>query len=187
MTNTAIILIDIQNDYFPGGAWEVPGMEAAAANAARLIDHARTAGMTVIHVRHQALAENAPFFRAGTQGAEINDSVAPQSGETVVVKHRPNSYVGTDLEALLREAQCQAVILCGAMSQMCIDATARASVDLGFKTTVISDACAARSMRFGSVEVPADMMQAAFMAPLAMSYATVETTEDCLARLAADG
>ena len=155
-------------------------MEAAAATAARLLAEARAAGDLVVHIRHEATAE-APFFRPGSTGAEIAPVVAPQSGEAVLVKHRPNSFLGTGLETLLRDAGIETVTVCGAMSQMCIDATTRAAVDMGFKVTVVADACGARAMAFNGVEVPAEAVHAAFMAALGSSYAKVVAAEEYLA------
>jgi len=181
MPDTALILIDIQNDYFPGGSWEVDRMETVAANAARLLDHARGKGDLVIHIRHEAGSDKAPFFRPGTPGAQINDSVRPQETEAVVLKHRPNSFHETDLLDRLRDAGVTTLTICGAMTQMCVDATTRAAVDHGFKTTVVSDACGAKATSFGGVDVPAKVVQAAFLAPLEMSYAKVLTTDEFLA------
>ena len=181
MPDTALMLIDIQNDYFPGGAWEVDRMADLAANAARLLAHARAAGQLVIHVRHEAGSDKAPFFRPGTPGAQINDTVKPLETEAVVLKHRPNAFHETDLLDRLRDAGIVHVTICGAMTQMCIDATTRAAVDLGFKTTVVSDACGAKAISFGGQDIPAEQVQAAFLGPLAMSYAKVVTTAESLA------
>jgi len=183
MTSRALILIDIQNDYFHDGSWPVHQMEAAAANAARLLDHARRSGDMIVHIRHEMESVDAPFFRPGSEGAEINVSVAPQTGEPVIVKHRPNAFVGTDLLARLTSRGVSDLTICGAMSQMCIDATTRAAVDHGFLVTVIKDACGAKEVRFGDRTVPAELVHAAFMAPLAGSYAKVRSSTDYLAEI----
>lgn len=181
MTKQALILVDIQNDYFDGGLWPVAQMETVAGNAARLLAHARKIGDLVVHIRHQMASDQAPFFRPGTAGAEINATVAPGEGEAVITKARPNSFHGTDLLDRLRGADIGAVAICGAMSQMCIDATARAAADLGFAVTVVEDACGAKASEFGGVKLSAEQVHAAFMAPLAMSYAKVVTTDEALA------
>lgn len=178
MTKTALILIDIQNDYFDGGLMALDGMDTAAANATRLLARARATRLPVFHIRHIAGSADAPFFRPGTMGSEIHETVRPDDGEAVLVKSRPNAFVGTDLEAALRAAQVEHVVLCGAMSQMCVDATARAAADMGFAVTVVGDACAAASVRHGDVSVPSGHVHAAFMAPLAASYGKVVTTVD---------
>lgn len=180
MAGTALILVDIQNDYFEGGDWPVAKMDEVAANAARLLGHARESGDAVVHIRHEMPSDQAPFFRPGTEGAAINVAVAPMEGETVLTKSRPNSFVGTGLLEHLKGAGVTNVVICGAMSQMCIDATARAAADHGFVVTVAVDACGAKEMEFGGQRLTAEQVQAAFMAPLAMSYAKVVPTKDLL-------
>ncbi len=180
MSKTALVLIDIQNDYFEGGRWPVDRMREVAGNAARLLDRARSNGETVIHVRHEIPSDEAPFFRPGSPGAEIHPSVAPKEGEPVILKHRPNGFHETSLRQNLEAAGITDVVICGAMSQMCIDATARAAVDSGYAVTVIEDACGAKEQIFNALEVPAPQVHAAFMAPLAMSYARVIPTDEYL-------
>lgn len=177
---TALILVDIQNDYFEGGKWPVANMAEAAVNAARLLKAARKKKDMIVHVHHE-MPQGGPFFVAGTDGARINDTVSPQGDETTVLKHRPNSFHDTGLEALLRDAGVTSVTICGAMSQMCIDATARAARDLGFDVTVIEDACGAKETSFGNVTVPAEFVHATIMGALNGSYATVTNTDSYLA------
>ena len=186
MTRSALLLIDIQNDYFPtfpGSRMALPAMDNAGDRAASLLATARESGVKVVHVKHVMASKEAPFFRPRTPGAEIHERVAPLAGETVVEKTRPSSYVGTDLEELLREAHIEHLIICGAMSQMCIDATVRASVDLGFRVTVAHDACAAANVAHDGINVPSDMVHAAIMAPLAASYAEVQNTSEIITTL----
>lgn len=186
MTKSALLLIDIQNDYFPsfeGSKMPLPNIDVALENAADLLAAARNIGMKVIHVKHVMASDAAPFFHPGTEGAELHHRVSPKAGEVIVEKGRPNSFVGTNLEQLLREAQIDHLIICGAMSQMCVDATVRAGVDLGFKATVAHDACAAADVVYDGVSVPAAMVHAAFMAPLAASYADVCSTVEIKATI----
>lgn len=180
MTRSALLLIDIQNDYFPGGKWEVSGIEVAAAKAALLLAKARTTGQAIIHVRHEIVTGGAPFFQPGTPGADIHASVAPMAGETVVLKHFPSAFRETGLDATLRGDGLTALTLCGAMSQMCIDTTARAACDLGYSVTVVHDACAARPLHFDGTDLSATQVHAAYMAALAGPFARVETTEAVL-------
>lgn len=180
MSRTALILVDIQNDYFDGGLWPVHQMEMVAEKAALLLEHARKEGMDVVHIHHEIPNENAPFFRPGSEGAKIHASVAPVEGEAVILKHRPNSFQGTDLNQELKDAGVTDVVICGAMSQMCIDATARAAADFGYKVTVVENACGAKEQVFNGRVIEAEQVHAAFMAPLAMSYGSVVTAEDYL-------
>ncbi|GLQ25249.1 cysteine hydrolase family protein [Sulfitobacter pacificus] len=169
----ALILVDIQNDYFTGGLWPVDEMAQVAEAARAVLETARAAGDLVIHVRHEAASSKAPFFRPGTAGAEIHPSVAPLPGEAIVLKHRPNSFHETDLHARLTEAGIAQLTIVGAMTQMCIDATTRAARDFGFDVTLVAAACGARAQSFGDVNLTAAQVQAAFLGPLEMSYATV--------------
>lgn len=185
MTETALILIDVQNDYFDGGLMALADMDAAAGNAAHLLADARARQVPPFHIRHIAGSAEAPFFRPGTFGSEIYESVRPAPGETVIEKNRPNAFVGTGLEAALRETGTRHVTICGAMSQMCVDAIARAASDMGFGVTVVEDACAAASVSFGGVAGPAVQVHAAIMALLAASYGKVVRTGDVLGTAAA--
>lgn len=180
MSKTALVLIDIQNDYFDGGKWPVANMQLIAANAAAILTFARKEGLSVFHIRHESPSETAPFFRPGTRGAQIHESVKPQDNEPVITKHRPNSFFETSLKQQLKAANITDLLICGAMSQMCVDATTRAGVDLGYAVTVIEDACGAKEQVFNEREIPAHDVHAAFMAPLAMSYARVIDTQSFL-------
>lgn len=173
MTDTALVLVDIQKDYFDGGRWTLHKMDQASDNAASILAHARETGDMIIHVRHEIPSETAPFFRPGSEGAEIHPKVAPIKGEEVILKHKPNSFLNTGLHDTLSSHGISNLVLVGAMSQMCIDATARAAADLGYKVTVIHDACAARDAQFDGVPVPAAQVHAAFMSGLSGTYATV--------------
>ncbi|MGW9630604.1 cysteine hydrolase family protein [Agromyces sp. NPDC055520] len=182
MTRT-LVIIDIQNDYFAGGAHPLVGPDAAAANAARLLASHREAGQPVVHVQHVWDAADATFFRPGTSGVDIHAAVAPQGGEPVVVKANPNAFLDTDLDARLREAgaDVDGVVIVGMMSSMCVDATVRAAADAGYSVTVAHDACAAPDLEFGDTVVPAALVHAAFMAALGDSYAEVVSTDELLA------
>lgn len=172
---TALVLVDIQNDYFDGGLWPLHDMDVAAAAASRVLAQARADAWPVLHVFHHG-AETAQFFRPDTAGAEIHPSVAPVAGETTILKHRPNSFLNTDLHARLQARGVTHLRLIGAMSQMCIDATARAARDLGYSVEVIAEACAARATCWNGTDVPAPQVHAAFMAALNGTYATVYPT-----------
>jgi nicotinamidase-related amidase len=122
MSKRAVIVVDLQNEYLPTGKLPLVGIEDAAANAAQVIEAARSRGDTVIHVRHEAPSAEAPFFVPGSSGVEIVPAVQPTPGEAVVVKNFPNSFRGTDLEQRLDAEGVEEVVIVGAMSHMCIDA-----------------------------------------------------------------
>jgi nicotinamidase-related amidase len=172
-----LLIVDIQNDYFPGGGHPLVGPEAAASAAARLLADFRSAGDPVFHIRHIWDEEEATFMRPGTEGVEIHETVAPADGESVISKEYPNSFRETPLEANLREAGVDEVVVCGMMTSVCVDATVRAAVDLGFEATVAHDACATCDLEFNGQAVPAASVHAAFLAALAEDYASVVSTD----------
>lgn len=177
---SALILIDIQNDYFPGGAMELAGMNQAAARAQELLADCRQARRPIFHVQHLALGPGATFFRPDTAGVEIHEWVRPRPGEALVRKHYPNAFRDTGLLEVLQGAGVEEVIIAGAMSHMCIDASTRAAFDYGLKCTVIHDACASRDVVFEGRTIPAVQVHGAFMAALGMRYATVMALENFL-------
>lgn len=164
--STALILIDIQNDYFPGGNMELVGIENATNNARELLNKFRNKKAPIFHIQHVSIRPNATFFISDTKGVEINDYVKPNAGEPVIIKHYPNSFRDTDLHEKLKHYDIKKLIICGAMSHMCIDTTTRAAFDLGYKCVVISDACATKDLLFQDIHVPAQQVHAAYMAGL---------------------
>jgi nicotinamidase-related amidase len=181
MPRRALVLIDVQNDYFPGGRWPLSGIEAAAENAARLLAAARAAGDLVVHVRHEFPTADAPFFAPGSEGAKTSPTVSGRVGEPVVLKHHVNAFRETDLKPVLDRHGVEEVVICGAMSHMCVDAGTRAASDLGYQCVVVHDAVATRDQEFGGTVVPAAAVHAAFMAALQFGYARLVTTEEYLA------
>ncbi len=185
MTDTALILIDIQYDYFDGGRMTLPHIDAAAENASRLLADFRQRGAPLFHIRHINASHEDPYIRPDSKGHEIPPVVAPLPSEPVIIKNRPSAFVGTDLAERLQAAGITRLVICGAMSQMCVDATTRAAVDLGFDVTIAHDACAAANVSFGGTDVTAAQVHAAIMAPLAAAYAKVVATRDFVQPVAA--
>ena len=173
MAERALVIVDIQNDYFPGGKMELEGAEAAARNAARALEHFRAKQLPVVHVRHLSTRAGATFFIPGTSGAEIHDTVRPRDGEAIVEKNFPNGFRGTRLQAVLDAAGAKGIVIAGMMTHMCVDATVRQAADLGYKVTLLGDACATRAQTFASETVPARQVHAAFLAALNGFYARV--------------
>ena len=172
---TALLLVDIQKDYFPGGRLDFDRMTEAAAKAGDLLAQFRQNTQPSFHVRHLSLGDDTGFFIPGTEGYEINGAVTPDTGEPVIEKNAPNSFFGTNLESRLRDANISDLVIVGAMSHMCIDATTRAAKDMGFACTVVRDACATCDMDFDGQVVPAAQVHVAFMGTLGQADASVVT------------
>lgn len=177
-----LLVIDIQRDYFPGGAMPLVGPEAAAEVARTVLDAFRAAGDPVVHLRHVWDSPEATFMRPGTPGHEIHPLAAPADGEPVIDKTEPNGFLGTDLAETLERLDVNDLHMVGMMSSMCVDATVRAASDLGLKVTVVHDGCAAPDLEFDGVAVPGATVHAAFMAALADGYAEVVSSTELLAR-----
>ena len=180
MAKQALILIDIQNDYFPQGKWPLDGVDAAADKAAQLLQAFRAAGDAVIHVRHEFASEDAPFFTPGSEGAHLHAKALNAGNEPVVLKHFVNAFRETNLRTLLEQRSITDLVVVGSMSHMCVDAVVRAAADLGYSVTVIHDACATRDLEFNGQVIPAAQVHGAYMAALAFGYASVVSADDYL-------
>jgi nicotinamidase-related amidase len=173
MADTALVIIDIQNDYFPGGAMELEGADAAAAKAALALKSFRGKTLPVCHVRHLSTRPGSTFFLPGTKGAEIHAAVQPQGNETVIEKNFPNSFRATKLEDELKSLGVKNLVVAGMMTHMCVDASVRHAADLGYKITLLGDACATRAQKIRGETVPASQVHLAFLAALNGFYAKV--------------
>ena len=180
MAKQALILIDIQNDYFPQGKWPLVGVEAAADKAQQLLQAFRQAGDAVIHVRHEFTADDAPFFTPGSEGAHLHPKVLNENDEPVVLKHFVNAFRQTNLREVLEQRSITDLVVVGSMSHMCIDAVVRAAADYGYTVTVIHDACATRDLEFNGKTVAAAQVHEAYMASLAFAYAGVVSADEFL-------
>jgi len=172
LENAALLIIDIQNFYFPGGRMPLVKPEAASRNAQVLLQAFRKKGKLVIHVRHNF-----------EPGGEIHADVAPKAGEKVISKDHANAFKGTDLLKFLKANKIEAVVICGMQTHMCVEAGARAARDYDFEVIVAHDACATRALKFGDREVSAQDVHAATLSALSGSYAEVVSTAAILARL----
>lgn len=180
---TALLIIDIQNDYFPGGKMELEGSVQAASAAARLLAAFRKESWPVFHIQHVSDKPKATFFMPGTTGAEIDSAVRPLPTEPVITKHFPNSFRDTDLYERLKSDNIGSLLICGMMSHMCVDATVRAAFDLGFSCIVTHDACATRALSFNGIDVPAAQVHASYMAALGSVYAQIKGVDEIIGNI----
>ena len=182
---TSLLLIDIQNDYFDGGTMTLVNADKASENAKLILEKFRKLGLPVIHIRHIATKPDATFFLPDTYGSEIHKNVLPIENEKVIIKHYPNSFRETGLLESLKETEITGLVICGMMTHMCVDATARAAADLGFKVIIAADACATRDLKYGDTTIPADHVHKAFLAAL-KSYGDVMKSDEVIALLSAE-
>ena len=181
--NTALVLIDIQQDYFPGGRMEVAGALEASRAAKRLLDYFRQGNLPIVHIQHISMRAGATFFLPDTEGINFHENVSPVPDETIIKKYFPNSFRNTDLQKHLESKAINEIVICGMMSHMCIDATVRAAFDEGYSCVVAHDACAARNLVFNGIDTPALHVHGAYMAALGAVYAKVSSAEAIIATL----
>ncbi len=163
---TALLIIDIQDFYFPGGKVPLVEPEAAAENARRVLAAFRAEGNPVVHVRHDF-----------EPGGSIHASVAPIEGEKVFTKTEVSCFNGTQVLAHLKEVGVERLVIVGMQTHMCLEAATRAAHDLGFECVVIGDACATRNLKYGDRTVPAADVHTSTLATLDGTYAKVVDTE----------
>ena len=177
---TALLLIDIQNDYFQGGKNPLFGSEQASIKARRVLDKFRSQGQLVIHIQHLSTRPEATFFIPNTDGSKIHDDVKPLANEKVILKNYPNSFRETELLDYLKENNIEHLVIAGMMTHMCIDATTRAAKDFNFTIELLSDACATKDLNIDGISVKAKDVQTSFLAALDYFYADVKTTANYL-------
>jgi nicotinamidase-related amidase len=183
MIKTTLLLIDLQNDYFPGGKNPLVGSLQAVEKSSQLLAAFRRLAWPVLHIQHFSTRPGASFFVPGTPGVEIHPAVQPLPTETVIQKNYPNGFRQTALGEKLVSLEVQRLVVSGMMTHMCLDAGVRAAVDLGYECWVASDACASKDLVFEGQTIPAAQVQAAFLAALASAYARVLPVEQVLAEL----
>ena len=168
----ALLIIDVQNDYFPGGANELSHPFEAENRIRGLIAESRACGRPVIYIRHINPPDDT-FFLEGTFGAEISDRIRPLPEDKVIVKRYPNSFLETELDAHLKSLQVDTLIVCGMMTHMCVDTTVRSAMDYGYQVKLAADACATMDLVLKGETIPAEMVQKAFIAAMDGVFATI--------------
>lgn len=172
LDQAAVLVIDAQREYVDG-ALPLAGVQPALGQIRALLERARSAGATVIHVKHRGRAGGA--FDPGAPRGDIVAEVAPAGGEAVVEKALPNAFAGTDLKQKLDAAARKELVVVGFMTHMCVEATARAALDLGFRPTVIAAATATRDLPdpLAGTAIPAAEVQRNALAALNDRFALV--------------
>ena len=166
---TALLIVDIQEFYFPVGRMQLQNPELAGMNAGLLLDHFRSQEMPVYHVRHNF-----------EPGGDIHPYVKPQGNEPVISKDQVNAFNGTDLLELMLRDSVEQLVICGMQTHMCLEAAVRAAHDLGFSCLVASDACATRALQYEEHIIPAKSVHYSTLNTLQGSYARVLTTDAIL-------
>ncbi|MGL6200432.1 MAG: cysteine hydrolase family protein [Lachnospiraceae bacterium] len=176
----ALLIIDIQNDYFPGGKAELVNSDMALSNTEMILAFFRKEELPIIHVQHVNMREGAAFFLPNTEGSKIHEKLTPHNNEFLVIKNYPNSFYETNLLDVIKSNKITELVVCGMMTHMCIDTTVRAAKDYDLPVTLIADACATKDLLYNHELVPAIQVQTAFLAALNGMFAQITNTNDFL-------
>jgi nicotinamidase-related amidase len=163
---TALLVIDVQEFYFPDGAMPLESPEAASANCKKLIEKFRSNKQTIIHIAHNA-----------SKGADFHPDVVPRDGEKVIVKDEVSAFNGTDLLEYIRDTEIDKLVICGMQTHMCVEAAVRAAYDHGVECVLVRDACATRALTYGEHTVSAKDVHDSTLGSLDGIYATVVDTK----------
>jgi nicotinamidase-related amidase len=182
-SETALVVIDIQQFYFEGGLVPLTGSVDAAAQARKVLDAFRARALPIVHVRHVPTSVSIVDGEPADPQYRIRPEVQPAAGEKVVSKRFANSFRETDLLESLRQKRVTRIVIVGMQTHMCVEAASRAATDLGFDVVVVHDACATRPLEFGGRTVPADMVHAAALAAIKGTYGRVVSVAELLKEL----
>ncbi|MCP4312606.1 MAG: cysteine hydrolase [Bacteroidetes bacterium] len=166
---TALLLIDIQEFYFPGGRIQLENPEQAGMNAGLLLEQFRKKEYQVYHVRHEF-----------EPGGNIHQYVKPLEGEMVFSKNQVNAFLETELLETLRADSIESLVVCGMQTHMCVEAAVRAAHDFGFSCVLVEDACTTRALQYEEHIIPANGVHYSTIQTLQGSYARVITTAELL-------
>ena len=172
LSDAVVVVIDAQREYI-NGALPLPQVGPALDEIDRLLGRARRVGTPIIHIVHHG--KPGSVFAPGTAGATIAPQAAPAPGEPVVGKRLPNAFASTDLGDRVAALKRPAIVIVGFMTHMCVEATARASIDLGLKATVVASATATRDLPdpiSGALLTAAEVQRNA-LAAMADRFATI--------------
>ena len=171
----ALIVIDIQNDYFSGGNMELCNITRVLRNINELIKFSREKGYEIYFIRHISKKIDASFFKPDTYGAQLHKDLDIKDS-LIIEKNYPNSFRDTILKSELEKKRIDELIVCGAMTHMCIDTTIRAGFDLGYEITLVEDACATKDLRYQNRTIKWQEVHYGFVSALDKTFCKTVTT-----------
>lgn len=175
----ALLIIDVQNDYFPNQKMELAKADIAVENINKLEDKFLHDGNPIIYIQHIKNVQNADFFGVGTFGAELHQKLKFNDKSIIIEKHYPNSFFETNLLQQLKKLQVDQLVITGMMTHMCVDSTTRAAKEFNFNPILIGDATATKDLSFSDRKISAEKVQLSFLSAL-QNFATVIKTNEFL-------
>ncbi|MFV5344520.1 cysteine hydrolase family protein [Acinetobacter oleivorans] len=174
----ALLVIDVQNDYFKNGKMELIGPDQALEKIKQLEQYFSEKNLPIIYVQH-INPPQASFFQENTDGVLLHPELSAHDESLIVIKHYPNSFLETNLDELLKAHQIEQLVITGMMTHMCIDSGTRAAKELGYQPILIADATATRDLSYAGKTTKAEDVQTAFLTALS-TFANVQNIADFL-------
>ena len=173
----ALLVIDVQNEYLTGKL-PVTYPENSFENIIKAMDFANENEIPVILIQHTNPGEDAVTFKKGTDEHEIHEKILKRNHVKIIEKNLPGSFTGTELEFWLKKNSIDTVVICGYMTQMCCDTTARQAMHLGFNVEFLSDATGTLDISNSAGEIRAENLHKAILVTQAMRFSSVMSTEE---------
>lgn len=149
----AVIIIDIQNDYFEEGLYPQFNAKVALENNLNILEKANKCGDLIILIKHES---EKGFLVKNTKGADIHDALKPYEGECIiVVKQHADAFLNTTLNSILNENKITEICLSGMMTQNCVTHTAISNSADEYNVIVIANACSAPTQMVHNVAIRA--------------------------------
>ncbi|MGT2907980.1 cysteine hydrolase family protein [Streptococcus dentiloxodontae] len=175
----ALLVIDVQNDYFKGGKCELVNPDTALANINQLESCFLETNQLIIYIQHVKNDKQADFFAKNSEGARLHSNLSLDSNSIIISKSYPNSFIGTNLEEILKDWEIEQLVITGMMTHMCIDSTTRAAKEKGYQPILIQDATATKALDYQGQIVGAEAVQKSFISAL-QNFSQVKTTAEFL-------
>lgn len=177
-----LLVIDVQNEYF-SGKLPVSYPEDSFPNILKAMDEAAAHRIPSIIIQHTAPNPNSSTFVKDSPAWQIHPEVLSKPHLAIVEKNLPGSFTGTDLEAILQKEAIDRITICGYMTQMCCDTTARQAFHLGYPVEFLSDATGTLDIANEAGQIKAEELHRAILVTQAMRFSKVMSTADWLNKL----
>ncbi len=178
----ALLVIDVQNEYFPGGALPISHPQNHLQNILETMDAAASNALTTVVIRHHQPDPNSPIFRKDSEQWDLHPEVASRPHDLLLDKQLPGSFTNTRLEEFLRRRGIDTVTIAGYMTQVCCDTTAREAFHRGFKVEFLSDATGTLDVENSAGKASAEQLQNAILVSQQMFISEVISKDEFIDR-----
>jgi len=182
VTGRALLVIDVQNEYFTG-KMPITYPAGRLAKVLGAMDAARAHGVPVVAIQHASAQADAAVFRKGSKEWELHAEVAARPRDVLIHKSLPGSFTGSKLEVWLRERGVETVVIAGYMTQMCCDTTARQAMHLGFGVEFLSDATGTLAIKNAAGTVSDEELHRVILVTQLMQFSRVMKTDEWIKQL----